>query len=99
MEHVHEPVVQLNGLIVCRTCGKQLSKAEEQITIVSSYRSANKVLEEIAVAGHYTADSFNNHNFVVYSRQVNNNREEVTVEKISNRSYRVLKRIITGGCE
>ena len=94
MEHKHEPIIQLDGLIKCRTCGEILSSMEEEITRVSSARRVIKVLQEIAVAGKYRASSFAGE-FVVYSRDRNGNREEVTGQKISERNYRIFKRTIS----
>ncbi len=94
MEHTHSPIVQLDKTIQCRTCGEMLSTAEEEICKVSSSTRARHVLEEIAVAGHYTAIAYHD-GFVVYSRGLNDNvREEVTAEKISSRNFRVYKQLL-----
>ena len=98
-EHQHEPLIQLGGLIRCKTCGKLLPSMEEEITKVSSARRVVKVLQEIAVAGKYRAVSFEKE-FVVYSRDKNGSREEVTGEKLGERHYRVFKRTVsTQGCD
>ena len=93
MKHEHEPILQLGGLIKCRTCGEFLNDMEEEIAIVSSYRRANRILEEIAVAGHYLAKGFEK-GFVVFSREMNGNHEEITARKLSERNYCVIKRIV-----
>ena len=94
MIHKHEPQILLDGQIKCRTCRKLLSSAEEEITKVSSARRVIKILQEIAVAGRYRATSFEKE-FVVYSRDKNGNREEVTGERLSERNYRIFKRTIS----
>ena len=94
MKHEHDPVLMLDGLIKCRTCGKILPSMEEEISIVTSRRRAEKILQEIAVAGSYQADKFEN-GFVVYSKEYNNYREEVTAQKTEGTGYRVLKRFIS----
>ena len=94
MCHEHEPMVMLNGTIRCRTCGEILPRMEETISLVSSQRRANRILQEIAVAGHYQANTFED-GFVVYSRSNNGNREELTVQKLSERNYRIVKRLIS----
>ena len=96
MEHKHEPLVQLDGLIKCRICGELLPYAEEEICKVSSAMRVRRVLEEIAVAGEYTADSYEK-GFIVYSKKQNGIIEEVTGEKLSDRNYRVYKRLISKG--
>lgn len=92
-EHKHDPMVQLNGIILCRNCGKLLSYAEQEICKVSSALQVNRVLEEIAVAGGYTAASHEK-GFIVYSRVNNGTKEEVTGEKLAERSFRVYKRLM-----
>jgi len=69
---------------------------EEEITQMDSAVQANRVLQEIAVAGHYRASSFMD-GFVIYSRDIDKRREEVTIQKISNRKFRVYRRIISTG--
>ena len=90
-EHVHDIIVQLDGEAKCRICGE--SPREEEIAIVTSYRRANRILEEIAVAGHYRATTFER-GFVVYAIERGSNREEVTAQKLSNRTYRIIKRFV-----
>lgn len=94
MKHEHDPVLMLDGLIKCKTCGTTLPSMEEEISIVTSRRRAEKILQEIAVAGSYQADRFEE-GFVVYSKEDNNYREEVTAQKTEGTGYRVLKRVIS----
>ena len=90
MEHKHEPIISLDGQIKCRTCGKILPFFEEELAKVSSAIRLRRILEEIAVAGNYTAISFHR-GFVVYSKKIDNLREEVTGEKVANREFRIYK--------
>lgn len=95
MTHEHEPNVQLDGKIRCRTCGETLPSMEEKGTIVSSRVRANGILTELAIAGHYQA-SYNEDGFVVYGRdKPDGGREEVTAKKINKRAFRVIRRIIS----
>ena len=94
MQHEHDPEIQLNGLIKCRTCGEPLLSMEEEITKVSSAIRVVRVLQEIAVAGKFRASSFEG-DFVVYARDRNGNREEITGQKLNERSYRIFKRTIS----
>jgi len=95
MEHRHMPILQLNNTISCRTCGEQLTDVTTELCKLSSATRARQVVEEIATVGKYTAVAIVN-GFVVYCRNLNNNiREEVTAERISSRSFRVNKRLLT----
>ena len=96
MDHIHDPFLLINNTIRCRTCGEILPNMEEEITKVSSSKRATKVLQEVAVAGRYVARSFERE-FVLYTRDTNGIREEVTAEKLSDRNYRVFKRIVNTG--
>lgn len=95
-EHEHEEMLQLDGTIRCRTCGEILHTLVESIAIVNSHKRASRILEEIAVAGRYTANHFGK-DFVVYARDRNSNREEVTAEKIADRTFKVYRRILALG--
>jgi hypothetical protein len=95
--HVHELEVQLNGQIICRLCGEFFPYMEMEICKVDSANRVQHVMEEIAVAGKYMASSFQN-GIIVYSRiQSNGLREELTASKISKRSFKVYKKIYSGG--
>ena len=89
MEHKHDPVVIL-GSIKCRLCGKLLSSATENVAVADSAVRANRILQEIAVAGQYRADSTRD-GFVVYIRDHGNLQEELSVQKVSNRRYHIIK--------
>ena len=91
MEHEHDPTVELGGSIRCRTCGIELPYIEETIALPDSSVRANRILQEIAVAGSYLAGSFKD-NFVVYYRDNAHNHEELTAQKLNPRRYRVYKR-------
>jgi len=91
MKHEHDPILQLDGIIKCRTCGVMLSNMEEEITTVTSRRRAEKVLQELAVAGGYRASGFDD-GFVVYRIEKNGNEEEVTAKKKEGVGYKVVKR-------
>ena len=100
MEHIHEPLVGLDGINRCRTCGKLLSDTkhleEEEIVLgkVSSSRMANRLLDEIAIKGGFHAESFEG-GFIVYSKDKNGIREEVTAKKKSDRVYIILQKFIS----
>ena len=93
-EHIHDPLVGLDSLIRCRTCGKILPYMEEELSKVTSAKRARRLLEEIASAGKYTVSSSEGA-FAVYSRDKNGIREEITGKRISARNYRVYKRLIS----
>lgn len=92
MKHEHDPILQLGGIIRCRKCGEILPEMTEEITTVTSRRRAEKILQEIAVAGKYRADRFEG-GFVVYSRTTEDNEEEVQAQKKEGVGYRVIKHI------
>lgn len=92
MEHKHEPIVGLDSIIRCRTCGKILPSAEYEVCKVSSAIRARRVLDEIAIAGGYAATSYDR-GFVVYSKTHGGVKEEVVGEKLADRNYRVFKRV------
>jgi len=92
VEHVHDPVKELDGITKCRTCGQILTYAEETIAIVNSNKGASRILQEVAAAGHYQVSSISG-GFAVYSKEMNGAKEEITARKLSDRNYVVLKRI------
>ena len=92
--HEHEPLIGTDSLIRCRTCGIILPQMTEEVCKVYSAKGATKVLNEMATAGKYRANSLEN-GFVVYVRERNGLREEVTGEKLSKRTFRVIKRLIS----
>ena len=94
MQHQHDPLIGLDGLIKCRTCGELLPYFEEEICKVSSESRAKRVLEEIAAAGRYTVTSITG-GFVIFSRETwpSNIIEEITCEKTHSRVYRIYKKL------
>jgi len=94
MEHTHEPEILFDGLIKCRLCGQILSYAEVELGKVSSARMANRLLDEIAIKGGFHAESFEG-DFIIYSKDKNGIREEVTARKKSDRVYIILQKFIT----
>lgn len=96
MGHEHEAIIQLNNTIKCRTCGKIAPYAEETICRVDSAVRARRIMEEIAVAGGYWASSLVS-GFVVYKREQGGLTIEITAEKMSDRKYKVYKRLISKG--
>ena len=94
MEHEHEPFIDLGGLIKCRTCGQVLPYAEQELGKVSSARMANRLLDEIAIKGGFHAESFEG-DFIIYAKDKNSIREELTVKKKSDRVYIVLQKLIS----
>ena len=94
MKHKHEPLVGLNGIIKCKDCGEVLSYAEQELGKVSSARMANRLLDEIAVKGEFHADSFDG-DFIVYSKDKDGMREELTVKKESDRVYVILRKLVS----
>ena len=94
MKHEHEALAELGGIIKCRTCGQILSYAEQELGKVSSARMANRLLDEIAVKGEFHADSFEG-DFIVYSKDKDGMREELTVKKESDRVYVILRKLVS----
>ena len=94
MEHEHEPIVGLDSIIKCRTCGQILPYSEIELGKVSSARMANRLLDEIAIKGGFKAESYEE-NFIVYAKDKNGFREELTVRKKSDRVYLVIQKLIT----
>lgn len=96
MNHKHEPILNLDGMVTCRTCGITMEHMEEKITAVGSRKRADRVLQEIAAGGRYEAISIDD-GFVLYSRMNCMNREHLTAQKVSDRYYKVIKRIYSKG--
>ena len=94
MEHQHEPIVSLDNIIKCRTCGQILPYAEQELGKVSSAIMANRLLDEIAIKGGFHAESFED-DFIVYSKDRDGIREEMTVKKKSDRAYIILQKLIS----
>lgn len=68
----------------------------EVISKVTSASSAKRILDEIAVAGSYIASGFSD-GFVVYSREKDELREEITASKQGDRSFVITRTTITSG--
>ena len=94
MKHTHEPDVGLDGIIKCRTCGEVLPYAEKELAKVSSAKMANRLLDEIAIRGKFHAESFEN-DFIVYAKDKNGIREEVTAKRKSERVYIILQNLVS----
>ena len=94
MEHTHEPLVSLEGILKCRTCGKVLEYAEQELGKVVSARIANRMLDELAIQGGFEAASFEA-GFIVYSKNRDGIREELTAKKQSDRQFIIVQRYIT----
>lgn len=92
MKHTHEPIVGLDFIIKCRTCGEVMPYAELELGKVSSARMANRLLSELAIKGQYTAKSFED-GFISFSKDNNGITEEITCRKKSNRVYIILRKI------
>ncbi len=94
MTHEHEPLVGLDGIIKCRTCGEVLPYAEQELGKVSSARMANEFLDKIAIEGKYQIVSKEG-GFAIYSKDRDGIREEITAIKKSDRVYIVLQKLIS----
>ena len=92
-EHEHDPIVGLDRVIRCRTCGHVLPYMKETISKVQSSSRARRILEEIAVAGNYKAVNFSGL-FVVYSKNKDGLTEEVTAKKLGDREFEVTKKTV-----
>ena len=92
MEHTHEPIIGLDSLIKCRNCGQILPYAEQELGKVSSAVMANRLLDEIAIKGGFHAESFEG-DFIVYAKDKNSIREEITIKKRAERVYVIYKKI------
>ncbi len=86
-EHEHDTYLGLDNIIRCRTCGKEVISMI--VASVTSAARARRVLDEIAVAGGYSAVASDG-DFVVYR---DNKGLEITVTKIAERRYDVIKRM------
>ena len=96
MNHRHEPLVGLDGLIRCKGCGEILEYAEKELAKVSSARMATKVLTKIAYEGGFKMDSIEGE-FIVYSKDKNGIREEVSARKKTDRVYVIVQKFISKG--
>ena len=87
----HEGVISLTHQLTCRLCGIPLESLEEPIGKTQSRKRASRMLEEIAVAGGYTASRFSD-NFVVYAKPDGNITEEITAKKEGDKEYTIIKK-------
>ena len=94
MEHKHEPIIELDNILRCRTCGKTLEYAEQELGKVVSSKIANRMLDELAIQGGFEAASFES-GFIVYSKNRDGIREELTAKKQSDRQFVIIQRYIT----
>ena len=94
MKHIHEPIVGLDSIIRCMDCGEILEYAEKELAKVSSARMATRVLTKIAYEGGFKMDSIEG-DFIVYTKEKNGIREQVTARKKSNRVYIILQKLVT----
>lgn len=93
MEHKHEPIVSLDNILKCRTCGQSLSYSEREIGKVVSSKIANRMLDELAIKGSFKVASFES-GFIVYFKEKDGIREELTVKKQSERQFVIIQRYI-----
>jgi len=94
--HVHEPVINLMGAIVCRTCGETMTSYEEEITRVQSRKRARRILDEIGVSGEYMATGYAD-GFMTFGKP-NDDYPEILYDRVfirvlGNRSYAVVKSV------
>ena len=94
MKHEHEATVGLDNVIRCRTCGEVIPYAETELGKVSSAIMANRLLDEIAIKGGFHAESFED-DFIVYAKDKDGMREEMTVKKKSDRVYVILQKLVS----
>ena len=94
MEHKHEALIGLDGIIKCRTCGQILPYAEEVLGNVPSIKVARRILDEIAIKGGHSVSAFAD-GFVVYTKDQDGIREEVSCRRISSREYQIYKRLVS----
>ena len=92
--HEHEPLILLDGIIKCRTCGEILPYAEQELGKVSSAVMANRMLDELAIQGGFKADSFED-GFIVYSKDKDGIREEMSARRKSERVYIIIQKFIS----
>jgi len=97
-EHRHEPIIGLDNILRCRTCGKELSSAEEIIVKTQSALSARRVQDEIAIAGRYFASHFQSGS-LVYSKSENGLRFELSVRLVKDKECLVIRNTIKEGNE
>ena len=92
-EHRHEPIIGLDNILRCRTCGKELSSAEEIIVKTQSALSARRVQDEIAIAGRYFASHFQ-YGSLVYSKSENGLRYELSLMHVKDKDYIVIRTVV-----
>ena len=68
----------------------ETKRTETIIARVQSAKSATRVLEQLAVAGFYTAKRFNG-SHIVYARHIFGFVEEITVKELGQRQFEVVK--------
>ena len=65
---------------------------EEEICKLTSAKQVRRTLEELAMTGDYHISHYEK-DFVVYAREKDGMKEELTGQKVSDRTYRVIKRV------
>ena len=92
MTHEHDPIVGSDKIIRCRICGELLSHLEEVLGRLTSFTRARRFQDEIAWNGGYVAAGYTGLS-VIYSRRTDGLVEEVTVRKMGDRKFEVVKKI------
>jgi len=67
-------------------------RVEEEICKLTSAKQVRRTLEELAMTGDYRVDHYEN-DFVVYTRERDGIKEELTGKKLGDRNYQVIKRV------
>ena len=95
MDHKHEPIAQLDGLVKCRTCGIILSNSEQELGRVSSARMAHKILVKIATEGEFVVGGYED-GFVIYKKDRRDGLKElITIRKEAERAYAIIQKLMT----
>ena len=91
-KHKHEGEITFDKKLRCRLCGEEVDSYEEVISTEISGKRALRIMREIAEAGGYMVAN-GSPDFPLYIKVTDGLVVEVTVRKIENREYEVVKRV------
>lgn len=91
-KHKHEGEITFDKQLRCRLCEAKLDSFEEIISTEVSGKRATRIIKEIAEAGEYKVVD-GSPDFPTYSKDIDELITEITVRKIGEREYEVIKRI------
>jgi len=91
-KHEHVGEITFDKRLRCKSCGKEIDSYEETISTEVSGRRALRIIKEIAQAGEYTVSDTSSV-FPSYIKNMDGLVIEVTVRRIVERDYKVVKRV------